>query len=415
MQHALARTGLWLTVALLAASCNGGTSTGDPGGVDAGEVDPGEVDGGITPACALDGGGQSSDPPLAQAGPDQTIYLTETSTVTLDGSASSGASAQWTEVSTDYPSGATITSPSCGATTVTGLPQGVWYFELAVTRAGMTARDTVMIIVDHDPPPPGAVYVRRLEMDNPAIYDYINDRSDTSQLEGSPDGVTTAEGEYFFDRSRSNSMLIDDQHGKFYSTIEDGYGWQSDPSYARAEGSWGSSYTLAVATTYVIEWKGYYPQDFSYLEENQATGALFQVHPNDDGSPGYGIAALYGYDGGNHSRGAPGVYGLYFTDDQAPPNFFLVEDLHDMVNQTHTIRLTVREGPAGQGAFLKFEVDGVMKYHRDTGDVGRDWGHSYLKFATVYDWANAIVDPANTTRGRRFSLVTESYKLYRLP
>ena len=50
--------------------------------------------------------------PIANAGPDQTIYLTQTSSVTLDGSASSGDSFQWTEISTDYSSGATITSPA---------------------------------------------------------------------------------------------------------------------------------------------------------------------------------------------------------------------------------------------------------------------------------------------------------------
>ncbi|MDE2031342.1 MAG: hypothetical protein KGI58_03755, partial [Patescibacteria group bacterium] len=63
--------------------------------------------------------------PIANAGPDQTIYLTQTSTATLNGSASSSGTYQWSEVSTDYKSGATITSPNSAITTVTGLPQGV--------------------------------------------------------------------------------------------------------------------------------------------------------------------------------------------------------------------------------------------------------------------------------------------------
>src|SRR5665213_919670 len=85
--------------------------------------------------------------PIANAGPDQTIYLTQTSSVTLDGSSSSGDSYQWTEVSTDYSSGATITSPNSAVTTVTGLPQGVFYFQLAVTSGGNTSTDVVVINV----------------------------------------------------------------------------------------------------------------------------------------------------------------------------------------------------------------------------------------------------------------------------
>jgi len=54
----------------------------------------------------------SSQAPTANAGPDQTIYLTQTSTVTLNGSGSSGDSYQWTEASTEYKSGATISSPT---------------------------------------------------------------------------------------------------------------------------------------------------------------------------------------------------------------------------------------------------------------------------------------------------------------
>ena len=72
----------------------------------------------------------------ANAGSDVTIYLDSTSTATLDGSASSGTSFQWTEISTDYMSGATIASPTSKTTTVSGLPQGVFYFQLAATAGG---------------------------------------------------------------------------------------------------------------------------------------------------------------------------------------------------------------------------------------------------------------------------------------
>ena len=53
---------------------------------------------------------KSNADPIASAGSDVTIYLTETSTATLDGSGSSGTTFQWREISTDYSSGATITN-----------------------------------------------------------------------------------------------------------------------------------------------------------------------------------------------------------------------------------------------------------------------------------------------------------------
>ena len=93
--------------------------------------------------------------PIANAGPDQTIYLTQTNSVTLNGSASSGDSYQWTEISTDYKSGAIIMSPNSAVTTVMGLPQGVWYYQIAVTSGGITTYDTVVIRVDYDAPPAG--------------------------------------------------------------------------------------------------------------------------------------------------------------------------------------------------------------------------------------------------------------------
>jgi hypothetical protein len=74
-----------------------------------------------------------SEAQTANAGADKTIYLTQTNTATLDGSASTGTSFQWEEFSSDYMSGATITSPTSKVTTVTGLPQGVFYFRIKAT------------------------------------------------------------------------------------------------------------------------------------------------------------------------------------------------------------------------------------------------------------------------------------------
>src|SRR5690242_16580532 len=114
----------------------------------------------------------------ANAGPDQTIYLTQTSSVTLNGSASSAGSYQWTEVSTDYSSGATITSPNSAVTTVTGLKQGVWYFQLSVTSNGITATDEVVVRVDYDLPPSNGTLIEGLPIAD--IASNVNNRSDTT-------------------------------------------------------------------------------------------------------------------------------------------------------------------------------------------------------------------------------------------
>ncbi|MGC4034414.1 MAG: PKD domain-containing protein [Chitinophagaceae bacterium] len=89
--------------------------------------------------------------PVANAGANQTITL-PTSTVTLDGSASSDpdgtiASYAWTKVS--GPTSGTITSGSSATTTVTGLAQGTYVFSLTVTDNGnITATDEVTITVN---------------------------------------------------------------------------------------------------------------------------------------------------------------------------------------------------------------------------------------------------------------------------
>jgi hypothetical protein len=89
-------------------------------------------------------------PPVANAGPKQTITL-PTSTVTLDGSGSTGpvTSYAWTLVS--GPNTPTITSPATVTTTVSGLVQGTYIFQLAVNGGASTAKDTV--IVNPVPPP----------------------------------------------------------------------------------------------------------------------------------------------------------------------------------------------------------------------------------------------------------------------
>ena len=88
--------------------------------------------------------------PTANAGADQSITL-PTSTVSLSGSGTDAdgtiSSYSWTKVS--GPAAGTITSATSAATTVTGLAQGVYQFQLKVTdNNGATAVDTVQVTVN---------------------------------------------------------------------------------------------------------------------------------------------------------------------------------------------------------------------------------------------------------------------------
>ena len=335
----------------------------------------------------------SSQGPVANAGPDQTIYLTQSSTVTLNGSASSGDSYQWTDVSTDYKSGATISSPNSAVTTVTGLPQGVFYFQLAVTSGGVTSKDVVVVNVDYDVPPNGTL-LRSLSGVFPDIKGLVNNRTDTtnSGLNKSskltfPDGS----GTIFYDQGRSNDMFIDAPNGKFISTIEDGYAWNGS-SYARTEMSFGSFYTLSTSKTYCFEWKGYFPELLSTPNE---IIVIWQLHGNDGNSPPFALR--------------PSKGNLIFSDLDASNTKTVICSLADLVKKANTLRIYIKEGASGAG-LVRVEFNGEQKYLRTTGQVGRF--SDYPKFATLYDSYNSIVDVNNYTRGKKFSLVTESFKVY---
>src|SRR5258705_129724 len=88
--------------------------------------------------------------PTANAGADQSITL-PTSTVSLSGSGTDAdgtiSSYSWTKVS--GPASGTITSAGSAATTVTGLAQGVYQFQLKVTdNSGATDLDTMQVTVN---------------------------------------------------------------------------------------------------------------------------------------------------------------------------------------------------------------------------------------------------------------------------
>jgi Domain of unknown function (DUF4082)/Bacterial Ig domain/Secretion system C-terminal sorting domain len=90
-------------------------------------------------------------PPTANAGSNQAITL-PTSSVTLNGSASTGATSYvWTRVS--GPNTPTIASPTSVSTTVTGLIQGVYVFQLSINSGASTSQVTVTV---NPAPPPAA-------------------------------------------------------------------------------------------------------------------------------------------------------------------------------------------------------------------------------------------------------------------
>src|SRR6187399_1547615 len=93
-------------------------------------------------------------PPVANAGPDQTITL-PASTTSLNGSGSSDPEDNirifsWTKVS--GPPSFTITDATVIQTQVSNLVEGTYQFELKVTDAGgLFHSDTVQITVNPDP------------------------------------------------------------------------------------------------------------------------------------------------------------------------------------------------------------------------------------------------------------------------
>ncbi|MEO6637127.1 MAG: PKD domain-containing protein, partial [Ginsengibacter sp.] len=92
-------------------------------------------------------------PPVADAGADQVITL-PLNTITLKGVGTDAdgtiTSYAWTKISGS--SSFAITNPAKASTTVTGLKQGVYKFELQVTdNAGATAVDTMQVLVNPAP------------------------------------------------------------------------------------------------------------------------------------------------------------------------------------------------------------------------------------------------------------------------
>ena len=368
----------------------------------------------------LSDAGNNNQNPIANAGPDKTIYLTETSTVTLDGSSSVGDAFQWTEISTDYSSGASITAPNSKVTTVVGLPQGVFYFRLAATISGVTVKDSMKVIVDYDLPPRNSVLGRYFPIQDERFVALVNMRDDTLHHIGYEENANgykhslfrDAKGvrQLFLERSRLNSMMIDSLRGKFYTTLEDGYAWGDNKAvtgltYARSQVTYGDYFKFDSAKTYVMYLKFYFPQS---MHDNMdpigmpdwGRAAISGMHGSDDGSGGYGVGLA------RDSVVFGGVNLGSLSVNLGSTNSFW--------NRTHTVKTTFRQGDKypGQDAFLKVEVDGVLKYYNNTGKVGKTLMQDYTKLTGLYDYRRLLVNPDSLARGKKVSLVTLNADIY---
>jgi hypothetical protein len=91
-----------------------------------------------------------ASPITAHAGSDRIITL-PVSSVGLEGNGSTGAISGYTWTRITGPNTPVITSPGTVTTTVTGLIQGVYTFELAVTDGSAIVKDTVQVSVNAAP------------------------------------------------------------------------------------------------------------------------------------------------------------------------------------------------------------------------------------------------------------------------
>jgi hypothetical protein len=186
------------------------------------------------------------------------------------------------------------------------------------------------------------------------------------------------------------------------TTIADGRNWQGG-GYDRAEYSIG--YEFLDGQKYVMEWRGLIPQAVPSVG---VVTFMMQVHMDNDTCPSFEVDA-------NEGR-------LVFRDCMDPqvtntdqcanaPQYDL-GSLDAFVDVPTTLRLTLVSSLAN--GYVKFEQDGVMVFERSgrtTVVAGGDW----LKDGTLYDWGTYWVSPAEASRGRSYSLLTEHSRIWLLP
>ncbi len=196
---------------------------------------------------------------------------------------------------------------------------------------------------------------------------------------------------------------------KFYTTVEDGYDWNFQ-GYARSQINVVNNANFIIDTnkTYIFNWKIYFPQsvrDNFDADPYWGRVTMWDIHGNDDEGGQFGITLSR--DSLVASDRTPEIEGTGSATETKLLN------TSDMFNKAHTIRIFYREGSASTGkAFIRVEVDGVVKYSKTTGKVGKTLMEDYVKTTGLYDYGRRLVNPKNKTRGRKFSLVTMDADVY---
>lgn len=355
----------------------------------------------------------------ANAGNDISVYLNLSSSAILNGSGSSASTYQWSEISTDYSSGVPIIHSTSKVATLSGLPQGVFYFQIAATTGRVTKYDTTVVRVFLTGAPANSTLLHSFNLSDPNAIATINQRDDTTSYFPVRDAVHSqftdaTSTDWFLFRDRLNGLYIDTLRGKLISTIEDGY--EGADGYPRAEIQ-PADYDMTFDTShiYVIEWQGYFPQNADYLTGYNSMLNMVQLHSKTQVATVFQMNQLAGdyegvvdvfYQGGIAD---PYGYGPGFTK-----NTVQVSTVSDFYNKAHTVQIIFREGKmyTGQDAFIELKIDGVTKYYRNRGQVGSANFDDYPKFAGLYDSNSAVVNKHSLRRGRKYKLVTTAYNIY---
>jgi Domain of unknown function (DUF4082)/Secretion system C-terminal sorting domain len=199
-------------------------------------------------------------PPIANAGPDQTI-TSPVSTVTLDGTGSSGViyGSSWNQVS--GPNTATITNPANLITTVTGLVPGIYVFDL--NEDGFSNSQVKIIVLST-----GGGTITNLFTTQTPVAGTDNDHRGTVGQEVGVKFTSAAPGTINGIRFYKTSGNTGTHIGELYTsagirlaqatfTNESASGWQ--------QVSFSTPVTITANTTYVA---AYFSSLGNYTEEN---------------------------------------------------------------------------------------------------------------------------------------------------
>ncbi|HEY8734668.1 MAG TPA: DUF4082 domain-containing protein, partial [Puia sp.] len=214
-----------------------------------------------------------SSTPVANAGPNQTINL-PTSSITLDGSGSTGtiSSYLWTMVS--GPNTPTITNPNSVSTTVTGLIQGTYVFQLSLNSGASTSQVTVTVNA--------AVSGVTVFTTQTPVATTDNDYPGATSIQGVEDGLkfTSSTAGYITGiRFYKTSGNIGTHIGELYSstgtrlaqatfTNETATGWQTVSFTTPVAITANTTYTAAYFSSL-----GYYTEDNDYFLNRSVTNS----------------------------------------------------------------------------------------------------------------------------------------------